>query len=166
VVKILSDDISHKSDVGGVRLAIKTAEEAREAAGAMLAKVHDLKPQARIRGFTVQPMIERARLQAHHRRSEDATVRPLMMLSRRASVEVVRHRSRAAHRFELARLIAETRPAPLGGLLHCRLSISAPSRCLVRAAISSRARRSASSTSIRSCGRARAWCSTPVCASS
>ena len=32
VVKILSDDISHKSDVGGVRLAIKTPQEAAEAA--------------------------------------------------------------------------------------------------------------------------------------
>ena len=80
VVKILSDDISHKSDVGGVRLAIKTAEEAREAARAILAKVRDLKPQARIRGFTVQPMVERPH--AHELiigMSEDQTVGPLMM---------------------------------------------------------------------------------------
>jgi acetyltransferase len=80
VVKILSDDISHKSDVGGVRLAIKSAEEAREAARTMLEKVHELKPQARIRGFTVQPMI--ARPHAHELiigMSEDQTVGPLMM---------------------------------------------------------------------------------------
>ncbi len=80
VVKILSDDISHKSDVGGVRLAIKSAEEAREAAGAMLEKVRDLKPSARIRGFTVQPMVERPH--AHELiigMSEDQTVGPLMM---------------------------------------------------------------------------------------
>jgi acetyltransferase len=80
VVKILSDDISHKSDVGGVRLAVKSAEEAREAARAMLAKVHDLKPDARIRGFTVQPMVDRPR--AHELiigMSEDDTVGPLMM---------------------------------------------------------------------------------------
>lgn len=80
VIKILSDDISHKSDVGGVRLAIKTAQEARAAAAAMLEKVHDLKPEARINGFTVQPMIDRPR--AHELivgMSEDATVGPLMM---------------------------------------------------------------------------------------
>ncbi len=80
VVKILSDDISHKSDVGGVRLAIESAEEARESARAMLEKVHDLAPTARIRGFTVQPMVERPH--AHELivgMSEDQTVGPLMM---------------------------------------------------------------------------------------
>ena len=34
-MKILSDDISHKSDVGGVRLGLTSADEAREAARAM-----------------------------------------------------------------------------------------------------------------------------------
>ncbi len=80
VVKILSDDISHKSDVGGVRLAIKTAKEARAVAEAMLEKVHDLKPSARIRGFTVQPMVDRPHAQELIiGMSEDATVGPLMM---------------------------------------------------------------------------------------
>jgi acetyltransferase len=80
VIKILSDDISHKSDVGGVELAIKSAGEAREAARTMLEKVRNLRPQARIRGFTVQPMV--ARPHAHELiigMSEDQTVGPLMM---------------------------------------------------------------------------------------
>ena len=37
VIKILSDDISHKSDVGGVRLGLERAEEAERAAEDMLA---------------------------------------------------------------------------------------------------------------------------------
>lgn len=80
VVKILSDDITHKSDVGGVRLALKTPEEARVAARDMLVSVHELVPKAVIRGFTVQPMIERSNAQELIvGMSEDATVGPLMM---------------------------------------------------------------------------------------
>ncbi len=114
VVKILSDDISHKSDVGGVRLAIKTAEEAREVASAMLKKVHDLKPEARIRGFTVQPMV--ARPHAHELiigMSEDQTVGPLMMFGAGGTaVEVIADTAHALPPLDLklARtLIHETR---------------------------------------------------------
>ncbi len=114
VVKILSDDISHKSDVGGVRLAIKSAEEAREAARAMLAKVHDLKPEARIRGFTVQPMVSRPH--AHELivgMSEDQTVGPLMMFGAGGTaVEVIADTAHALPPLDLklARtLIHETR---------------------------------------------------------
>jgi acetyltransferase len=61
VVKILSDDISHKSDVGGVRLGLRTPEEARHAAERMLVRTHELVPEARIQGFTIQPMVMRKR---------------------------------------------------------------------------------------------------------
>src|SRR5690242_20715687 len=60
VVKILSDDISHKSDLGGVRLGIDRAEDARDAAADMLQRIARLKPTARIKGFTVQPMVQRS----------------------------------------------------------------------------------------------------------
>lgn len=63
VVKILSDDISHKSDIGGVRLGLRSPQEARHAAERMLARAAEACPQARIQGFTVQPMI--VRKQAH-----------------------------------------------------------------------------------------------------
>ncbi len=59
VVKVLSDDISHKSDVGGVRLGIERPEGARTAAEDILARVARQLPQARVAGFTVQPMIRR-----------------------------------------------------------------------------------------------------------
>lgn len=80
VIKILSDDITHKSDVGGVRLALTTPEEARSAAEEMLVNIAKLRPKAVIRGFTVQAMIERSG--AHELivgASEDKTVGPLMM---------------------------------------------------------------------------------------
>lgn len=59
VLKILSADITHKSDVGGVRLDLHNAQEVREAAAAMLARVAQRRPDARIDGFTVQPMVRR-----------------------------------------------------------------------------------------------------------
>jgi acetyltransferase len=59
VLKILSPDISHKSDVGGVVLDIRTSDMLVEAAKAMLERVRALSPQARIEGFAVQKMIAR-----------------------------------------------------------------------------------------------------------
>ena len=58
-LKILSPDISHKSDVGGVALNLGTAEELERAAESMLARCRKLKPGARMEGFTVQAMIRR-----------------------------------------------------------------------------------------------------------
>ncbi len=62
-VKILSDDIPHKSDVGGVRLGLRSPQDARHAAQRMHQRVAELRPDARIKGFTVQPTI--TRLNAH-----------------------------------------------------------------------------------------------------
>lgn len=58
-IKILSPDISHKSDVGGVALDVDTVEEARETSASMLARIRQLRPDARIDGLTVQKMIRR-----------------------------------------------------------------------------------------------------------
>ncbi len=60
VLKILSEDISHKSDVGGVVLNLPGEDAVREAAHAMLARVRQAQPKARIDGFTVQAMVRRA----------------------------------------------------------------------------------------------------------
>lgn len=58
-LKILSPDISHKSDVGGVALDLATREDLERAAQAMLGRCRELRPAARIEGFTVQKMIRR-----------------------------------------------------------------------------------------------------------
>lgn len=80
VIKILSHDISHKSDVGGVRLGLTTAEEVRETARAMRGDIERIMPAARLEGFVVEPMIERP--EAHELivgMSEDATFGPTLL---------------------------------------------------------------------------------------
>lgn len=59
-LKILSDDISHKSDVGGVALSLQDARAVAEAAAEMLPRVASVLPEARIDGFTVQAMVRRS----------------------------------------------------------------------------------------------------------
>ena len=61
VLKILSPDISHKSDVGGVALRLETEDDVRRAASAMLARVQRLRPDAQVQGFTVQSHVHRPR---------------------------------------------------------------------------------------------------------
>jgi acetyltransferase len=63
VLKILSDDISHKSDVGGVALNLQDAAEVRQAAQTMLSRVQRQHPQAHLQGFTVQAMVRRQHAQ-------------------------------------------------------------------------------------------------------
>lgn len=58
-VKILSRDIQHKSDVGGVALSLETPEKAREAAVKMLERIAKQRPDAKLDGFTVSTMVVR-----------------------------------------------------------------------------------------------------------
>ena len=58
-VKIVSPDIIHKSDVGGVALNLETPEAAGTAAEGMLKRLKTLYPQARLTGFSVQEMARR-----------------------------------------------------------------------------------------------------------
>ena len=58
-MKIDSPDIAHKSDVGGVRLNIADADGARAAYRHLLEEVGARRPEARVSGVTVEPMISR-----------------------------------------------------------------------------------------------------------
>ncbi|MFN3522767.1 MAG: GNAT family N-acetyltransferase [Phenylobacterium sp.] len=58
-LKIRSADISHKSDVGGVVLGLADPAAVETAAEAMLERVGQALPQARLEGFLIQPMAER-----------------------------------------------------------------------------------------------------------
>ena len=60
VLKILSRDIAHKSDVGGVRLDLQDEAMVASAFDAMMAQVRALRPAARIDGALVQPMLRPA----------------------------------------------------------------------------------------------------------
>jgi acetyltransferase len=57
-LKIVSPEITHKSDIGGVVLHLNTPEEVLAQAKAMLVRVRETRPDARIEGFTVQEMAE------------------------------------------------------------------------------------------------------------
>ena len=59
-LKILSTDITHKSDVGGVMLDLGDEAALRAAVDAMLARVRERRPDAALQGFTVQAMVRRA----------------------------------------------------------------------------------------------------------
>ncbi len=60
-LKILSPEITHKSDVGGVALNLSSEAELVTAAEAMLTRVRQRRPDARIDGFAIQAMIRRPR---------------------------------------------------------------------------------------------------------
>ncbi len=57
VLKVHSPDISHKSDVGGVRLSLQNDAMVASAFDDMMRHVRALRPQARIEGAVVQPML-------------------------------------------------------------------------------------------------------------
>jgi len=57
VLKIHSPDIAHKSDVGGVRLSLQNADMVASAFDDMMRYVRALRPDARVEGAVVQPML-------------------------------------------------------------------------------------------------------------
>jgi acetyltransferase len=61
VLKIMSRDIVHKSDVGGVVLNLTNADAVRKATAEILGRARSLRPEARISGVMVQAMVVRAK---------------------------------------------------------------------------------------------------------
>ncbi|WP_129136823.1 bifunctional acetate--CoA ligase family protein/GNAT family N-acetyltransferase [Luteimonas sp. YGD11-2] len=91
VVKILSPDIQHKSDVDGVRLGLVSADAVREAAAGILQRARERQPQARIDGVTVQPMVVRQKArELICGIADDATFGPVIVFGRGGTaVEVI-----------------------------------------------------------------------------
>ncbi len=58
-VKVLSPDISHKTEVGGVMLDLNDGDAVEAAAVAIQQRLHTLRPLARLTGFSVQAMVRR-----------------------------------------------------------------------------------------------------------
>jgi acetyltransferase len=58
-LKILSPDIIHKSDIGGVALDLEHPQAVRAVATRMMNRLRQLRPDARLEGFTVQSMARR-----------------------------------------------------------------------------------------------------------
>lgn len=59
VLKVLSPDISHKTDVGGVLLNLRNEDDVRKGYAEIVENANRLAPDAQITGVTVQPMFER-----------------------------------------------------------------------------------------------------------
>ena len=57
VMKIASPDILHKSDVGGVKVGLKSADEVRAAFESMMTGIKAKMPQANIWGVNIQQMV-------------------------------------------------------------------------------------------------------------
>ncbi|MBX9699232.1 MAG: acetate--CoA ligase family protein, partial [Acetobacteraceae bacterium] len=58
VLKVLSPDLAHKSEAGGVRLDLRDADALRAARDAMMAEVRAKAPGATITGALVSPMLK------------------------------------------------------------------------------------------------------------
>jgi acetyl coenzyme A synthetase (ADP forming)-like protein len=61
VMKVESPDIVHKTDVGGVVVDLRTAEEVRVEYDAMMNRVRDAKPDAEVNGVLIQPFVRGGR---------------------------------------------------------------------------------------------------------
>ena len=61
VLKVLSGDIRHKSEVGGVALNLHDSQAVHAEALSMMERLKRVQPDARIEGFTLQSMVRRSR---------------------------------------------------------------------------------------------------------
>ena len=61
VMKIVSPDILHKSDLGGVRVGIRGRQEAMDAFELMMLRIRRYAPNADLRGVSVQEMVQTGR---------------------------------------------------------------------------------------------------------
>jgi acyl-CoA synthetase (NDP forming) len=56
-IKVIAEDISHKSDVGGVQLNLRNNSSVVEAFGDMMTRIGKAYPKAKVDGVLVQPMV-------------------------------------------------------------------------------------------------------------
>lgn len=113
-IKILSRDITHKSDVDGVRLGLKDADGVRTAAAEVIANATRARPSARIEGVTVQPMLIRPKARELIAGiADDPTFGPVIVFGRGGTaVEVINDKALALPPLDLKlaeELIARTR---------------------------------------------------------
>ena len=114
VLKILSPDIVHKSEVGGVRLNLITVEDVHQAATEILDRARAAKPDARITGVTVFPMIVRPKArELIVGLADDPTFGPVIVFGQGGTaVEVIRDKALALPPLDLSLardLVAQTR---------------------------------------------------------
>lgn len=94
-LKILSPDIQHKTDVNGVVLNLENAEAVEKAAHAMLQKVKQHAPEARLKGFTIQRMANKpGAIELIVGIADDPTFGPVLLFGQGGiTVELVKDRA-------------------------------------------------------------------------
>ncbi|MBB4040012.1 acetyltransferase [Microvirga flocculans] len=113
-VKVLSPDIVHKSDIGGVKLDLTSEDAVRRAAADIFERAARLKPQAHVTGVTVQPMVRRAKARELIMGiADDPSFGPVVLFGRGGTaVEVINDKALALPPLDLKLahdLIAHTR---------------------------------------------------------
>jgi acetyltransferase len=113
-IKILSPDIVHKSDVGGVRLNLTDEAAVRDATADVLQRAKKAKPDARITGVTVHPMVVRTRArELIAGLADDSTFGPVVVFGQGGTaVEVISDKALALPPLDLRlaeHLISRTR---------------------------------------------------------
>lgn len=78
VLKIISPDVIHKSDAGGVKVGLKNASQAGKAYDEIMASVKQVHPQAAIEGVSVQGMARQG-VEVIIGMSKDAQFGPVIM---------------------------------------------------------------------------------------
>ncbi|KPQ44376.1 MAG: acetate-CoA ligase subunit beta [Candidatus Methanoperedens nitroreducens] len=81
-LKILSPQISHKTDVGGVRLDINSEPELRSAYEEIMKSVKEHNPDAQIQGITVQKMVRKKGIEIILGAKTDSLFGPVVMFGR------------------------------------------------------------------------------------
>ncbi|NNK93580.1 MAG: hypothetical protein HKP41_04430, partial [Desulfobacterales bacterium] len=56
-MKLISEDVLHKSDVGGVELNLRGGSTVEQAYDKMMARIHESYPKAKLDGVMIQPMV-------------------------------------------------------------------------------------------------------------
>ena len=113
-LKVLTPDIQHKSDIGGMRLNLTTAPAVRSAAAEILDRARIIRPESRIAGVIVQPMIVRPQARELIAGfADDPTFGPVIVFGRGGTaVEVIDDKALALPPLDIklaSDLIARTR---------------------------------------------------------
>ncbi|HEX9091806.1 MAG TPA: acetate--CoA ligase family protein, partial [Anaerolineales bacterium] len=136
-IKVISEQISHKSDVGGVQLNLRNGPAVEEAFEDMLHRIHQSYPEVKIDGVLVQPMVTGGQELILGGR-QDANFGPVVLVGLGGIfvevIEEVALRVAPITAREAAEMIDELRGAPIlkGARGHKPSDIAAVSDALLR----------------------------------
>ena len=132
-IKVIAEQISHKSDVGGVQLNLRNGPAVAEAFDDMMERIRHAYPDVRVDGVLVQPMITGGRELILGGR-QDPQFGPVVLIGLGEIFEEAAVRVAPISRREAMEMIDELRGAPIlrGARGHKRSDIEAVVEALLR----------------------------------